>query len=275
MIYEILERFSFDGRSNRNNFYNSHFFQTEIPLTAPDWANALSNLMAIRRTLTLTSVQFMDTRLTEKWNNDHSPASGEFKTYGWNVAGSRPIVGTEAFRVNCVKLNRVGNTGRLGRLQLRGGLLETDLVRNADGSPGLAATAGSNMSALLASYIPNYMAFPVQGMWVVPRPRSKQNLAARPVSSVTIGGVAQHQRSNQKSSIQSARAQLAQREVNALGTKIVRAQRQNPNWANLRDVLQLLWDLRDAVWFVVNGLPLVMRGAITIPRVLLSLPARV
>jgi hypothetical protein len=215
----------------------------------------------------------MDVRVTELLNDNHTPANGEFRTFVQAGVGGRAVVGAEVNRANCLIINRTSGSGRVGRIMLRGSLLESDVSRTTDGSIILQASAAGNAASLGGSYASQLMAISLQGSWVIPRPRRQQTLPARVVSTMSVGSVRALQRSSPKSSIESARANVAQREINQLASRVRKAQRDTPNWANIVDVANFIGNIAAAVWQIFNALPLMLRGQVTIPRVILALGA--
>jgi hypothetical protein len=153
-----------------------------------------------------------------------------------------------------------------GRIEHRGVLLETDLVRANDGSVTLAPSAAGNVSGIWTSYYSYLANSPLAGTWVLPRPQSQRNLPARQITSFSLAGVRHRQQSVKRVSLTSARARYVQRELNALAAQARKLQRQVAfgiaTFASILGSLQAIWDSGMALF---NALPVLLRGLVRFP----------
>ncbi len=149
MIYRFDVTMNWNGRGNRDSFKNTFYRQSAVELTSPDIPSAAQFLILYMRPLMLEIVHFMSVRCVRHMNDDHSLADGEYRTFGQSGTGSRAIVGAPMPRESVAFVLRQTATRGAGYLLHRGMLLESDVIRQGDGSELLAPATSTNIAGCL------------------------------------------------------------------------------------------------------------------------------
>ncbi len=267
MIYKIVTRKNLNGRGNRNQSINTYFFKSEVSLDSADAATAVSSIIFAEKLIALDILHFMDARMIREMNNDGTLADGEYRYFQQAGTGQRESVGGVLDPNLCLVATRAVASKQAGRVEYRGSLKPSDVVRSPDGSLTLAPAAAGNVMGVAGTYS-SYMAnMSSYGNFVIPRPESQRNLAARVISGFTLTGTKFRQVSVNRTSLETARAALIQRELNALSAKARRLQRQVANGlvalAQAIGILQSFWDTGMGL---INALPVLLRGALQLGR---------
>jgi hypothetical protein len=263
MIYKFISTKSFDGLSNRDNPDNEYFRQSAVDLAHVDIALGADRIAVSEKPLCLTSLFFKNVRVIRYMNDDHSLADGDYRDFLQIGTGNRVAVDDALDRAYCAVIRRTTANNQAGRIELRGALREVDVVRSPSGVLSIAPAAAGNLAAAFGSFQANMNSFPLAGTWVMIQPRMKRQLAARQITSFQLAGVKHRQVTVQKTSLQSARVKLIQREINNLKSQARRFQRQvELGLLTLAGIIGTLQNIWDASRLLLEGIPLALRGLI-------------
>jgi len=266
MIYKIEITHNFDGRGNRHKFVTQYFRQSAVDLSNTAIGSQAIAILTAERALMFDNVHFIQGRVIRWKNDDHSDADGESRVFGWELTGQRASLAAKPQRELCLRVRKVTSFNQSGYMYLRGCLNESDVVRTMNGAITLAPSAAGNVTEAFTTFTTQLNSNVMQGSWVVPRPPSQQHLEARVVTSYALAGVQLRQLTNQRISLESARAKIVQRELNNLARQARKLQRQvELGLISLGSVLGSLQSIYDTGMLAFQGLALALRGAIRLP----------
>jgi hypothetical protein len=266
MIYKLKARMNLNGRGNRHPVVFEILRQSATLLDNVLWATEIQYLVASLKTVMLDHVHFMDARVIRFKNDDHSEADGHYRRFVQVGTGQRVAAAGRASIDKILILNKQTADGSGGRLELRGALLESDIVKAADGSFTLAAPAGSN-AAVSVNDLKDWFTEPITaGNFVILQPPLKRNLPARVITALNGASVGERQPYRIAVSLDQARIKLVQRELNALAARARKLQKQVEAGivliGQVVGALADIWDTGRALWL---GLSAALRGLVRLP----------
>jgi hypothetical protein len=242
--FEITKHF--DGRGNGEPVKNSYVRQTQVAIEHDTVAAAALGVSIAEKVMALENLHFMSVIARVIMLDNYTPVEGVYRTFDLLGVGSRAIVGNVAERELCALIRRRTAAQGSGRVELRGSLLESDLITSTNGTKELAPSAPGNARQSIGSYNNQLMSSTLAGNWVMIPPPGKRHLPPRIITSFDLVGVKHRQLEMPRTSIASAKAQLLLRELKRMARQVrslfTRIERGLATLAGIIGELQSIWD---------------------------------
>lgn len=194
---------SWNARNLNEAWVNNYVINFDGNVESPGWITVIDNLAAAEKILHLQGVQYLHATVSTTMDEPvYNPKS--LRVFGLQGTGNRAIPeGDVAVDLNvALKMKKEVAYGRAGTMFFRGALLSSDVEINDRGESQIPAV-GSLLASpvLIANVNQAYNAIPEGFDWVmkVPEmddPAQQENITARLVLTVGIGGISVNKRNH-------------------------------------------------------------------------------
>jgi hypothetical protein len=257
-----------NGRSNRNNYVNIFYFQSDFAHNSTSMIANANTLTSRVKTYALDNLHFMNTSIKPLFNTDGTPAQGRAKTIdqvgtGARAVGIKPLANEQIALI----VRRNMTDGINGEIRLRGFLLAEDMTpfTGRSGSLALPATFTGLANELNALW--------TSATLVLPDSASFDGAGSRIIVSHALAGVRYFQLGRIRQSIEVDEAKLAQRKINRFNQSIEKLYEASGGQGLLGQLLATAKGIAQAALAFYNALDIITRGKISIPSALASILA--
>ncbi len=219
MLYEITIHKALGGRNVRDQFSNSYFINSNDAIESSALRDDMDAIVAAERLITTSAIQFMRAHMRHKADNILNAPPKTFVTKELDVQGSRvpPNVNADLLPLDlCVMVKRDTETGRAGKLFMRGCLYSSDGDSGIGGGYTLdpagdfATGPGAAFVAALNAPLPSGAEF------ILPEVAGLIYQGSRPILTHRLGGIVVLKRNRSRTSVGQAEKNWRERKANEL-----------------------------------------------------------